>query len=327
MSFENLIKIIGATLLNSPTIKKFREIKTDPKKVQLGDLFIATDRDSIDLAIQNGAYGILFQDSFAITDKEIAWIRVDDIKVALIKLLRYRLIDSNLTFFYLDGVEFDIVKTIAKKDKTLFLSSDISYNFHLIMKNLKSDYIVLSSDLELLLGIYPDFKILGKYSEKITIIKESLFTTTLIYNDRYYIDLHISSIFLDSLSNTLGFLNNNEIEYNLENIHPLDHFHPIFITKNLTPKSFGDTQRVLIVESNDKLIDKELNFLKERVTWAKIATIRENLTTIKDIRKLEVDKFYFILIKANYNQLIKFLKHNSMMSECSLFGAITTDEQ
>ena len=62
MQISSLIDIIGGRLLNSPSISFIYSFKTDPSKVNEGDLFIARTINDIPLAVQNGAFAIVTQE-------------------------------------------------------------------------------------------------------------------------------------------------------------------------------------------------------------------------------------------------------------------------
>jgi len=89
MRIETLKSLIGAKLLNSPAVTSIEKIVFEAKKVHRGDLFFAYDYDDIAQAVQNGAYAIVVDRVAEVTDKEIAWLRVDSLKDSSIKLLRY----------------------------------------------------------------------------------------------------------------------------------------------------------------------------------------------------------------------------------------------
>ena len=62
-------------------------------------MFIAFDDSSIEDAILNGAYGIVFSKPTQISDSEIAWIKVQSLDDALKRLLRFKLLDKNVTVY------------------------------------------------------------------------------------------------------------------------------------------------------------------------------------------------------------------------------------
>ena len=103
MLFLNLCALIDGELKNEPSIASFTNIVFDARKVSIGDLFIGKKSD-ISEALQNGAYGIV-STSFKMSDDEVAWIKVKDIEVAKLKLLRYLVLKTSQNYLSLKSVE------------------------------------------------------------------------------------------------------------------------------------------------------------------------------------------------------------------------------
>ena len=72
MRLENLLALTHGKLISEPFVNSFENIVFDARSVKRGDLFMAFDDRSIEEAIFNGAYGILFDKPTQITDSEIA---------------------------------------------------------------------------------------------------------------------------------------------------------------------------------------------------------------------------------------------------------------
>ena len=60
MKISSLIDIIEGELINSPSISFIYNIKTNAKKVNEGDLYIAKNPNDLALAIKNGAFAIIY---------------------------------------------------------------------------------------------------------------------------------------------------------------------------------------------------------------------------------------------------------------------------
>ncbi len=89
MQISSILDIVDGSLLNSPSISFIYSIKTKVNKVKEGDLFITKNLDDIELAIKNGAFAIILEENYPIIDNEIAWIKVNNIDLTIIKLIRF----------------------------------------------------------------------------------------------------------------------------------------------------------------------------------------------------------------------------------------------
>jgi ferrochelatase len=110
VQITSILDIVDGRLLNHPSISFIYSIKTNPKKVKEGDLFIVKDDEDIPKAIENGAFAIIVDKEVSISDNEIAWIFVESMNDAIVKLVRYLLSNKRLNAFYCNNVSYDLFK-------------------------------------------------------------------------------------------------------------------------------------------------------------------------------------------------------------------------
>ena len=113
MQITSVVDIVKGEILNSPSISFVYNIKTKVNKLQEGDLFISNNKDEIKEAIEKGVFGIIFDFDMDILDKEIAWIKVDNINSALIKLIRFKLSTSELKAYHCNEFTFDLLNVFT----------------------------------------------------------------------------------------------------------------------------------------------------------------------------------------------------------------------
>ncbi len=331
MSFENLIKILGQTPLNSPScISTLGEFRTKLSKIEYGDIFIGK-KEEFDEAIKKGAFVIISDEIDSIIDDEVAWIEVESIEGVLKRILRFKLLNSNHQFYYFDNITFELLELIANKKELNILDQDLKVAFQKIV-NAKQNSIFISHDERFLEEIYPDFE---NFSTKkaIAITKSSLFSVDFIFEEKVFEDVRISPLFERELSTTLAFLESKSIGYDLKKVSSFRHFNPTYITKDFKIKGFGESQYLLIVEQNPKLVNREAKLLSQDAKWASpILVIPKSLEIKKEpsikylhidkldeIFDIELSKFNFILIVANYNELYQTLLDRSNKRNPSLF--------
>lgn len=111
MRLEQALDILYGELINSPCISAFSNITHDIKQVGNGTLFFALNSDCIQSAIENGAYGIVFEGDIPNnSDTEIAWIRVQSITQSIKRFIRYFLLESKYTIVMLTPIEISLAK-------------------------------------------------------------------------------------------------------------------------------------------------------------------------------------------------------------------------
>jgi ferrochelatase len=328
MLFENLVSLIDGELLNEPSIASFSNVVFDAKKVKRGDLYLGASKD-IDEALKNGAYGIV-STSLKIKDDEIAWIKVKSIQNSKLKLLRYLIIRESVYTLYVDCVKVDIIKSISGCKEILFIE-DVEEAIRVL--SLNSSYkLILFLDEKLFKGMeLESFKV--EIFTQVIVQKATIFLTTFIYHNRLYKDIKISELFISELEYILNLFDSLEIEYSLEKLSFISHFKPLFLDSAFRILNFGQSTKVVILESKKELLERELEFLKKKAPWAKMTLLlpknmefyHKNDIDIKyfknfdDIKKLNIFDYNFVMMLDIEQKFLKYLIKASSNMKNSLF--------
>lgn len=317
MRLENIVALSEGTLLNQPSITAFSSIALSLKEVARGALFIARNPEEIEQALQMGAYGILFDVKAQISDLESAWIKVNDINTALLKLLRFMLIEREVTTYHTDSVTLALAKQLQLPVECKIVDGAAHELFAKLRYANSGDKIIFRQS-ELTNLLFPTSKPLDVVqSHKIEMIEQTLFETSFIYNDRYYERALLSPFFIPFLQKLLNFLDRHGLDYAITSFKRIDHFSPVFVSKDLQVKEFGATERVLIFEPDVELVMQQIAFLDESASWAKLIVLlpkrnfqnksQTNIftyeTTHDIIELLESTPFHYALI-ANQDRTL-----------------------
>ncbi len=269
MDIENLINIIDGKLINNPKIKKVESATIYPSKVEMGDLFFASSKEDLSKAIQNGAFAVVFEgDLPSIEDKEIAYIKVNSIKEATIKFLRYILIQKESTIYYFEDIEISLLKQITNRKTSIYTILDNNWqkSFETI---LNSNYeIFITNSLEDASTLSPNFKSLDNMVYGY-IISDSLLKTTFKIEKYIYQNIDITPLFFDNLRKVVSFCQEKDIDYDINRVKYTKEFKPIFVDTNLNALPKGSSDRVLIFVNSIQTINKAIEYLKEQGKWIK----------------------------------------------------------
>ncbi len=305
MRLVNVLALTNAKLINDPFVSNFTNIVFDAKAVKRGDLFIAFDEETIEDAILNGAYGVIFDKPTQISDNEIAWIKVSNIEEALTKLLRFKLIQKEITVYSCDEVTLRLAQQITIESKFIILDGDLK-SIAESLWNIDENSIVLFcptfSDETIFTDINPLTQSDVKY---IRIVEKTLFETSFVYADKYYERFFIVPLFIENLNNLITLFKNLKLEFRIKKFSQLNYFQAVFINKKFDIKDFGATDKVLIFEKNMDLITQEIEYLHKNTTWAK--TIYILPSSYK--KKQEEDSNVYIY--KTQKEIIKILKKHS----------------
>ncbi len=284
MTIENLINIIGGTLVNEPKVKRIESATIYPSKVESGDLFFAIDKESVNKAINNGAFAIVYDFDLEIEDPEIAYIKVDSIKNATVNFLRYINIQKESKIYLFEEIDVSLLKMIVSRKSSIYtiISNNWQKSFETI---LNSDYeIYITTSKELANSISPSYLTQENLANGY-IISDSLLKTTFKIDKYIYQNISISPLFIDNLKRVVKFCKDNEIEYDINRIKYPKEFKPLYIENDLTPAQFGTTERVLIFTNSLKIIESALEYLRKESKWIKSIVLTPPKTKLENLNK------------------------------------------
>jgi len=315
MRLENTVALINGELVNSPFVNNFENIVLEAKAVRRGDLFIAFDEESIEEAIFNGAYGIIFYKPTQIRDNEIAWIKVQNLEDALVRLLRFELLNKEISVYSCDEIVIKLALQVVTEPNFIILFGDIKSVFK-SLANIEEHCTILFSPALTTANLFTDTREIPKSPQSnINIVEQTLFETSFIYDNIFYERQLISPFFMPYLERLLYLFKKLKINFRLRKFTPIEHFEAVFTNKNFEIKEFGTSDKVLIFEKNSTLIEDEMLFLQTQATWAKTiyiipSTLKGKLSSKQNLQKktffyhtkdeikkiLQTETFHFALI-------------------------------
>lgn len=318
MKISSIVDIVDGELLNSPSISFINNISSDANKVKTSDMFIAKNIEDLKIALQNGAYAVIFEKDFEVIDNEIAFIKVKNLELALLKIVRYKLSTLKIKSYFCTDETFDMLKLYQNNHtKPIFLiSKNIEKAFKFI-DDIKDGDILISKNKKLLESIYPDIKEFEKKLDENSIknlIKHSLFELSFSYKDIYFSKLRLSKIYLNSFLNIYDFFKGN---IDISKLKLYSNFKAIFIDKDFQPIDSGKSDSFIICQTNKNLIPIEITYLKNEFKYAKTIFVSKYKISFLDekeqiiINNIEDLKNILKNLKFNCVYLIGFTNQES----------------
>lgn len=308
MRLENVLALTNGTLVNEPFVSSFINVVFEAKAVNRGDLFMAFEEETIEDAIFNGAYGIIFSKPTQISDSEIAWIKVNSVEDALQRLLRFRLIEKNVSVYECNEIVLKLALQIITEPNFIAINGNIKEVCKLLW-NIEDASSILFCPTLVNRDIFTKTIELSQNSlMHIDIVEQTLFETSFIYDDIFYERQLLSPFFIPYLEVLLALFKTLKVNYRLKKFLPIDHFEAVFTNKKFEVKEFGTSDKVLIFEKQSSLVESEILFLQREATWAKIVyVIPYNEEELISKIKKESD----LLIYKNENEILNLLKSSS----------------
>ncbi len=270
MKIETLVNLIDGELLNRPFISEVVNFTKNVDEVSRGSCFFAEDKNLIPFAIKNGAYAIITDEYVSITDKEIAWIKVDNFNKVIFKIFKYENLKHQILLA--DKITLKLIKAMNLDKRVVILKNDDDF---LKAINLTDKFLLMDKSKE---NIFPNTKEILK--SDIDLKQVSLFKSKFKNQE-----INLPFVYKDSFSKAINFFETNNIKYTLE--FEIDRFKPIFVDGLLREVGYGESDRVLITGiENDEIFFDELNYLIENTKHAK---------------SIVVDNSRKELLKSNFN--------------------------
>ena len=273
---QEIVEIINGKLINAPAIGGFCGYCTRLEDIKRGSLFFATNPSDIDAALVRGAFGIVF-DKFLQTqihDEEIAWIRVESMQDAIIRLTRYELLARGIKMLALNPTQYLIAKSLIRAKSVLFFD-DSPMELLDALEETHPEVIITKSPqvLELALESTPCTtpEILP-----FTLAESSMFEI------KFYYKLHafhipLPSVFVPELAAVVELCICEGIVCDFSHFEPIPALMPISLTQDARILSFGSSARVIIPTNDTEIFLRYANFLHDEVKWAKIVVFMPRL--------------------------------------------------
>jgi len=269
MRLENLLSLTGATLRSDPAVSRIESIEIDAARIRRGDLFVAFDPRDIPKAVANGAYAVLYEGKEEIIDPEIAWLQAEDLNAALLRLVRFHLLQRSVTPVACDSVTLALAEAMITDARVFVMTGALETSLQRLWEIRKNDWLFFAQDAPYADAVANPASIL-KADSPVQIIEQTLFETSFILDGEYYERKLISPFFLPYLNRLVPFLKESGIGFSVTGMQGTSHFNPVFVGDDLQVKTFGHGGRVLIFEDDLTLMLREIDFIESEAKWAKI---------------------------------------------------------
>ncbi|MBT0882931.1 MULTISPECIES: hypothetical protein [unclassified Campylobacter] len=247
MEITNFSELINAKIINKPSVSRLKDFCLNLNSVTNASAFFTDKQALANEAIKKGAYAIISTKDLSISDKEVAFLKINDFEFALTRLLAFYSIDKRVVL--LDELSIECLNRL----NITTLKNDLFYDFENILKN----NLIFCSSKEYLDKLSLSYENV-KYSYEI-IKRSSFFYQDLILNDEYYYNVFIPIIFTEQFAKINVF---KELNINYSNLKLLDF---IFLNDNNEIVKMSEGSKVVFFENNELIISeikKHLNLFE-----------------------------------------------------------------
>ncbi len=286
MKVKEVAEVICGEVINTPSIGSFDGFSTKLESVKRGSLFFAKNPDEIDIAIKNGAFGIVFDKFVQMIDGEIAWIKVSSISDSIIRLVRYRLLVENIKVFYLDCHQYEIAKTIiTAKDVLFFDENPILLLDMLEEKSFKGIFIKDKNLLDFVLE-YTTCTNKDKIPFDI-VYPHALFESKFYYKLNHY-QIPLPDVFLPELGGVVSLCESEGFDFDIYRFSSNLSLLPLSLDQNAKVLPFGQSSRVVIATQSKEIFLRYASVLSNQAKWGDMKFFLPTLLDEEDSDLFEI---------------------------------------
>lgn len=302
MRLQNLLSLSGAELMSTPAVTQIESIIFSPKKIRRGDLFVALDPTQIPEAVAAGAYAVLYEGDIDVSDTEIAWLKTDSIEYALLRLLRFHLLEKSLNVVSCDPITLAVAAQMVTDERCYVLEGSVTNAFDDLWRLPEGSWVFVDDEAkwkDLFVSVLP---LPRKVSLRAEIAEQTLFETSFVLDGVFYDRMPLSPFFLPYLAPLYVFAKAKGLEFRVCGMQGSEHFVPVFVSDDLQVKTFGQGGKVLIFEPDLSLLLREIEFIRTEAKWARIVyLIPESLCS-------EIPEDIHVLPYAGQEDIMHLLK-------------------
>lgn len=290
MRIETLIQALGARCLSRPAVSSIRRIRANAEEIRMGDCLIALDDTQIRPAVQNGAYAIISDQPLQPSDPEIAWLQVPSLRDALPRLLALWFEQVQPTRLGASLAAAQMLTAMTPKNRPAVIrSADPPDLLKAFREEGERAVILCGPNLQPLLGsdtLYPDAEPL-----KVRCISANLFTAHLLIGEHAYENLCVPLELTDVLEEALRIGTHLQLPLKPERLAFTSSMQPLYVTRQLEPRPFGMSERVITVGNNPQVYDKIADNALRASRWAEALLLLPTKLKLDYDKTLEIRRF------------------------------------
>ncbi len=287
MNISNLSELLNASMQNEGSTLSVGGFALNLNEVKPSFAFFSNLQEEADEAIKKGAFVVVFDKELKISDKEVFYLKVENLENALFRLLRFLCESASIRFLLVDKNEFHFSKAFYFKN----LSMNVFLDFKSLTKAKKGEFFC-SCDKHYLLKFCASFESLKEANFKL-LSRSSLFWTNFLYKDLFFKNLNFPFIYAGIFAKFVAFLEEKGLEIRF-NLNILNFFKIYFVDKDFKIVKFGESSRAFILvfdECDFEFFDEHCKNLKGFKTARKNSLFCDfsfneiaNLKSFKDFR-------------------------------------------
>ncbi|GEM_PF-5445405 len=305
MKINELANIINGEFVNKPFELSVENFAVSLKQIKQNCCFFAFDEEDALVAVELGVFAVVLQgDASMFWHKnkkgkfgDVAVLAVKSIKDAVLRLVKFFLMEKRLRVVASDWLILELFSHVFLPKNIRILNSNPTRVLFQILEAASGDVVVMESEMASKIAL--EVETLTPLKEVANLSKGSFFFTTFEVGGAFFKDLAFARIFAGELGAVVRFLQTLGVAVRFKNLREFGHFRPLFLNANLNLVGFGEGQKVIVVEEDERLLARVAAWLRSqtkeeiRVVFGEVS--RESVAVVGDFR--------YLLVHGEFNEV------------------------
>jgi hypothetical protein len=267
MNVQALLDITGGRLLTPSSVSEFRAVCFESCKIHRGDLLISDELEEIQDALVRGAYGIMTTLSLSVDDREIAWIHVGLLSKALIRIMRFIVLQKSIQTYLFSRTMFDIAKQAIQESSVLFQRDSVTALCDMLF-SCHDVSVLLLYDHKIAQDIAPNYRIWQTSHACLVTPLRLRFPHPCLSAPEKEVDL--PTLFVHEFEAVQRFCQCYTFSFHALMIHYTSTFYPVFVNCNFDAVAHGRSDQVIVLSEWTDDFGLIVKGMMQHASWAKL---------------------------------------------------------
>lgn len=292
MNISNLNELLNTQIINEGLVSSVKGFALELQELKPGYAFFSNNEEDINIALKQGAFVIVYEKELPIKDKEVFYLKSENLENALLRLLRFLCEEKELCFLCLDEQSLNFSKAFFLKN----LQGNVYLDFKLLNQAKQKEILCFNKETYLLK--------LTAYYEKLCCSsfeftnRSSLFFTSLLCENSYFKNLRFPFLYAEIFANFVAFFKKKKANFHFD-FNKLDSFELYFVNENIECIEFGKSSKAFIIvfkESDFEFWQEKCKHIKGFKTAVKNSLFCDfSYNELKDLKYFKDFRYCLVL--------------------------------
>lgn len=303
MKISNLSELLNATVINEASILSVEGFSLDAQGAKYAFGLFSNDEEEIESALKKGIFAVVSEKKLPVKDEEVFYLWVEDLQIALLRLLRFLCEEKNVHFILCESQTLKFCQAFFLKK----LKGKVFLDFE-SLNNAQNGEIFCFDEANYLLKLCANYEELKDAKYEI-LNPSSPFFTSMLCENLCFKSLNLPLIYAKNFAKWINFLQEKAQKPRFE-LSKLDFYQIYFVGNDNEILPFGKGNRAFIVV----FCEEDFDFWRDNFSPQKeLKTALKNslfcdfsYESLGDLRKIKDFRYCLVLAESKEAFLKEF---------------------